>query len=162
MISLLSQSSQISSLLPTTIVNSKIERRALNLYYHIVLKFELFEGEITESERLQIYKNLTGAARAAGGRVAAIGGADNHLHLLVGLEIGNALGDFVAVLKLLSAALSARKVNYRKLVWLDQYEAFTVSLSQRERVRKYIRCQAVHHQQFGSGEDYASSWQRVC
>ena len=160
MVSLLTPVIQTTNPLPTTIVNSRIELKTVNLYYHVVLRFAPLEGEILESESLHVYQNLVGSAHVAGGKIEAVGGAGNHVHLLVGLEAGNALADFVAVIKLLSAALSKRKVNCRKLIWLDKYEAFTISLSQRNRVRTYIRGQTAHHQQFGSGEDHASSWQR--
>lgn len=131
----------------------------LRLNYYIVLKTaENFA--VTSEIRRQIYKCLAGCASSADAEITAIGGAANQIHLLVSLNSASALADFVRKIKLFAETWAKRKLLVR-LVWQEEYDAFTVSPSQIERVAGYIRRQDTYFRRFGIQEDYASSWRRI-
>ncbi|MEP6902105.1 MAG: transposase [Actinomycetota bacterium] len=134
---------------------SKNETTDLNLYFHLVLKVD---GEIPGGElELSLKKYITGFVRAIGGNIKAVSFVQDRVHLLVGLSQFYAPGNFVRELKLISATYAQRKLGLKNFVWQERYEAFTVSLSQIERVCSYIRRQKSLDEQ----ESYASSWQRI-
>jgi SOS response regulatory protein OraA/RecX len=63
----------------------------------------------------------------------------------------------VRELKLFSATFAARRLGAKNFAWREKYDAFTVSLSQVERVCAYIRRQKWLDRQ----ESYAESWNRL-
>ena len=127
----------------------------MNLYFHLVLKID--GTNLSDEQELSLKKYIAGFVRKTGGRLNAVSFVQDRVHLLVGLSQFCALGTFIRELKLVSATFAARKLGAENFVWQEKYEAFTVSLSQIERVRAYIRRQTLLDEQ----ESYASSWQRI-
>jgi putative transposase len=117
-----------------------------NLHYHIVF---------STKERLPLIKNewenrfhsyLGGIVNTLEGVPLAIGGINNHIHLLVGLKSSHRLDYFVRDLKADSSAFVHRELK-EKFEWQKGYGAFTVSPSAVESVRKYVLNQKEHHRQ---------------
>ena len=146
----------------TTIVNTTPQKylqekkpQKSQLYFHIILKMN---GEnIKNRVRALLKKYVTGYVKATGGDVMEINAAHDRLHILVGLEQTCALADFISELKLVSKTFARRRLSAKDFVWCEEYEAFTISLSQVDRVKSYIRRQS----RFEIQESYASSWQPV-
>lgn len=136
-----------------------IAKNAPNLHYHLVLQVAEGAETIGDEWREQFYKFIAGCVRASGGATEAVGGTSDYVHLLVRLNTTHVLSDIVNKIKLLSATWAKRKTNNKTFAW-GEFEAFTVSPTQRARVRDYIRAQAAHHRRFGRQEDYASPWRR--
>jgi REP element-mobilizing transposase RayT len=125
------------------------------LYFHLVLRVN---SEISDDEQeTQLKKYIAGFIRKTGGSIKTINFAQNRVHLLVGLSQFCALGTFVRELKLVSATFAKRRLGAENFGWCEKYEAFTVSLSQIERVRDYISRQKWLDEQ----ESYAASWNRI-
>lgn len=154
MLSPIDQLTTVVSTVPPAFLK-KNETTALNLYFHLVLKTD---GEILDNEQeLSLKKYIAGFVRKTGGNVKAVCFVQEHVHLLVGLSQFCALGTFVRELKLISATCIRRKLGAENFVWQEKYEAFTISLSQIERVCDYIWRQKWLDKQ----ESYASSWQQI-
>lgn len=130
-------------------------KNAFDLYFHIVLKLDCENFSQARSEKIQKY--IIGYVRAKGADVEAIGIVGNRVHLLIALPQSRSLADFVREIKLVSALFAQRRLGFQDFVWQTDYDAFTVSLSQIERVFRYIRRQVKFQEQ----ESYASSWQPV-
>ena len=81
--------------------------------------------------------------RNHGIQVLAVGGTENHVHLLIAVPADAKLSDAVRTLK----ANSSRWVRETSSLfgWQEGYGAFSVSPSQIERVKQYIGNQAEHH-----------------
>ena len=125
------------------------------LYFHLVLQVS---GEIPDDEReIQLKKYIAGFVRKTGGSIKTVNFVQNRVHLLVGLSQFCALGTFVRELKLVSATFAKRRLGAESFEWCERYEAFTVSLSQIDRVRSYISRQDKLDEQ----ESYAASWNRI-
>jgi putative transposase len=131
--------------------------KPLSLHYHIVFHLDK-DCLINDEWRKVFYKYLAGCLRALKCDLEAIGGADDHVHLLVNLNSTDTLADVVCRLKLLSQSWVRRSVSCSNFSWREDYQAYTVSLSQNGRVKRYILNQKQHHRQFGANEDYPSSW----
>lgn len=130
-------------------------KTTLNLYFHIVLKFEDEIFPEVQDEKLEKY--IVGYARAKGADVEAVGIVGNRLHLVIALPQTFALADFVREIKLVSSIFAKRRLGFGNFLWRTDYDAFTVSLSQIERICRYVRRQV----NFQKQESYASSWHPV-
>lgn len=133
----------------------KSAENTLDLYFHIVLKFD---GEIlSDDERRKLQKYIVGYIRAKGAAVESIGFIDERVHLLIALPQSRALSDFVREIKLVSGLFARRRLALREFFWRLEYEAFTISFSEIEKINRYIRRQV----EFQKQESYASSWHPV-
>lgn len=154
MLSTIDQLTTVVSNMPLPYLN-KIEPAAFNLYFHLVLKIE---GEILDDEaEFRLKKYIACLVRATGESIKAVSFAQERVHLLVGLSQNRGLADFVRELKLITKTFVRRSLGIENFEWQEKYEAFTVSLSQIERICGYIRRQKWLEKQ----ESYASSWQPI-
>lgn len=117
-----------------------------NLLYHIVFSTKdrqpLLKGEFKH----RLYDYLGGSVRRQGGIALAINGTADHVHLLVKLKPDKALS---AVLRDLKANASGWMheifPTLKDFSWQRGYSAFSVSVSQVDKVRNYIANQEAHH-----------------
>ena len=84
-----------------------------------------------------------------------VGGTANHVHLLV--EISN-LDHFTAIIRNTKASstswLKREFIECRNFAWQDSYGSYSVSYSQIEKIREYIRNQEEHHKTNTFEEEY--------
>lgn len=97
--------------------------------------------------RSEFYRYLGGTIKALGGIALEIGGIDDHVHLLVKLKPTMNVSDLLRDLKSNSSAWAKRK-GITKFAWQRRYGSFTVSESQVDIVRNYIRNQEKHHRKY--------------
>ncbi len=118
-----------------------------NFLYHLVFgtkgRLPLIHAEI--KPRLHAY--LGGTVRGLGGIALEVNGIEDHVHLLVKLKPTIRFSDFLRDLKS-NSSVWAKENGMRRFAWQRRYGAFTVSESQREIVRRYIRNQEQHHKRF--------------
>ena len=106
-----------------------------NLYFHIILKIN--NQSLSKDKRRQLEKYIVGFVRTKCD-VKSIGTTAKQLNLLLAMPQSRALADFVNEVKLLSKNFVRRKLNMEGFEWLEEFEAYTVSLSQISRVRSNI------------------------
>jgi REP element-mobilizing transposase RayT len=82
-----------------------------------------------------------------------INGVSDHVHLLVKLRPTISVSDFLSKLKSSSSGWAKRQTKGR-FAWQARYGAFTVSESQVDPVRAYIRNQENHHQKISFEEEF--------
>jgi len=95
---------------------------------------------IAADRTAELYAYLGGIARDEGFPLIAAGGTANHLHLLFALPATGSLAHAVQKLK----GSSSRWMGHG-FSWQEGYGAFSVSASQVEAVKEYIRNQEEHH-----------------
>ena len=95
--------------------------------------------------RRKLHAYLGGIIRTGDGIAESIGGASDHVHLLIGLRATHRLADVLRELKAVSSGWVHNEIGDRGFAWQEGYGAFTVSASQREEVRRYIERQEEHH-----------------
>ena len=95
---------------------------------------------------------MRGIARNRGFEILAIGGTDNHVHVLLSVPAAVHLVEFVRDLKANSSRFM--KANVPGFAWQDGYAAISVSPSQVVTVRHYIANQAEHHRKRTFDEEF--------
>ena len=87
---------------------------------------------------------MGGIARKHGMRALASGGVADHVHILLSLP---ATLDIAKAVQLIKAGSSKwlRETYRARFRWQEGYASFSVSQSQADRVRDYIRNQEQHH-----------------
>ena len=82
----------------------------------------------------------------------AIGGTENHVHILFHLSPKLALAKAVQLLMGNSSKwMGEQKIDF---AWQEGYGAFSVSSSNLEAVTRYIRNQEVHHRKFTFEDEF--------
>jgi putative transposase len=117
----------------------------LSLHYHIVFSTKDRQAFIASDWRERLHEYMGGTVRGLGGVPEAVGGVDDHVHLLVGLRATHTLADFVRDLKKADTAWVRDEIREPAFAWQEGYGAFTVSPTARKAVTGYIQNQAVHH-----------------
>lgn len=126
-----------------------------NLLYHIVFGTKRRLPLITKEIKPDLHQYLGGTVRGLGGTAFEINGIEDHVHLLVKVTPTIAFSDFLRELKAASSK-KAKELSNSKFSWQRRYGAFTVSESQFDIVRNYIRNQEAHHQKFDFKQEFES------
>jgi len=126
----------------------------LSLHYHIVFGTKNHEPVIQAAWRGKLHAYLGGIIRTADRIAESIGGASDHVHLLIGLRATHRLADVLRELKAVSSGWVHNEIGVRGFAWQEGYGAFTVSPSQRGAVRRYIERQEEHHRTRTFREEY--------
>lgn len=117
-----------------------------NLLYHIVFSTKNREPIITKPIRADLFKYIGGIIRGEGGTLLEIGGMSDHIHLVVRFKAEPSVATMVKIIKSkLSKWLNEQPKRPGRFEWQRGYAAFTVSVSQLESVRTYVRNQEQHH-----------------
>ena len=110
---------------------------------------------ITDDIKPRLHEYLGGTVRGLGGIAFEINGMNDHVHLLVKAPPTVKFSDFLRDLKS-NSSKKAKELTKSKFAWQRRYGAFTVSESQFEVVRNYIRNQEEHHKKFDFKEEFES------
>lgn len=110
---------------------------------------------ITKELKPRLYEYLGGTVRGMDGIAFEINGIEDHVHLLVKIPATIAVSDFLRELKT-NSSKKAKEFTNGKFGWQRRYGAFTVSESQFDVVRNYIRNQEEHHKKFDFKTEFES------
>jgi REP element-mobilizing transposase RayT len=132
----------------------------LSLHYHLVFSTKNRVPNIVETCRGRLHAYLGGVVRNVEGVPEAIGGVEDHVHLLIGLRATARLADVVRDVKAVSSRWVHEETGDRGFSWQEGYGAFTVSASQRDMVREYIARQEEHHRKRTFQEEYVELLKR--
>lgn len=124
-----------------------------NLLYHIVFATKGRYPLITNELRPDLHAYLGGTVRGLNGIALEVGGVSDHVHILAKIRPTIAVAEFLKQLKADSSGWAKKKTRGR-FAWQTRYGAFTVSESQVEKVRGYIRNQEEHHRKMTFEEEF--------
>ncbi len=119
------------------------------LLYHVVFSTKNRKPYLAnENHRAKVFAYMAGIAKNIEGFALEIDGWIDHVHLLVRIPAKTAVSDFIGCLK----ANTSKHVNetsglIKKFGWQEGFGAFTVSVSQKDNVARYIKSQVEHHAQ---------------
>ena len=103
-------------------------------------------------EPAKLWAYVAGTARNLNYEPLAIGGTENHLHILLRLPAHVPVAD--AAQKLKTNSSRWLRENGSWFGWQEGYGAFSVSPSKIDVVRRYIQNQPEHHQRHGFEEEF--------
>jgi putative transposase len=129
-----------------TLTTAAIMRSYAEIYLHLVWatwdRHPLLTGDRLEA----VYRAIHHECIALGAQVIAIGGMEDHVHLLVRVPASLSASDLVKQVKGASTYMvnpaHGREAPFR---WQGRYGAFSVSRHHVERVRGYVLNQEGHH-----------------
>lgn len=124
-------------------------------FFHLVWSTKERKNLILPKMEERLYAYMGGIIRENGGSLLEIGGISNHVHLLI--ELSN-LDRFTGLIRNTKSASTGwiKKefpTNY-DFAWQDGYGSFSVSQSNIDKTRKYIKNQKQHHQKQTFEEEY--------
>ena len=116
------------------------------IYIHVVFAVQARESLIKAEWKEELFKYIAGILNNQKTKLIAIGGVEDHIHILFGMNPTIALSDLVRAVK----ANSSKFINEEKFVrgkfyWQEGFGAFSYSRSQIDAVAKYILNQEQHH-----------------
>jgi putative transposase len=121
---------------------------------HIHLVFSTKERRNTIPKEMQpkLWAYIAGICKNYEMIAVAIGGTENHVHILFHLSPKLALAKAAQLLKGNSSKwMGEQKIDF---AWQEGYGAFSVSSSNLEAVTRYIRNQEVHHRKFTFEDEF--------
>jgi REP element-mobilizing transposase RayT len=124
-----------------------------NLLYHIVFATKERAPLITETLRPRLHGYLGGIIRGLEGVALEVNGTADHVHILARLRPTISVSAFMSKIKSSSSGWAKRQTRGR-FAWQSRFGAFTVSESQVQRVRRYIRNQPAHHRHRSFEEEF--------
>lgn len=102
----------------------------------------------------KVFDHIRENAKEKGMFLSEINGHNEHVHCLISLMAEQTMAKVMQLLKGESSYwINKQKVVSGKFEWADEYFAVSVSESQVERVRQYIRSQEEHHRKKSWGEE---------
>ena len=133
----------------------------VNLVYHLVFSTKERRPWLKEEWRQRIHDYLGGVIKGEGGQPIQIGGVDDHVHVLTRLRQDRAVCDVLQRVKADTTGwIHATFAGLKFFAWQEGYAAFTVSQSNIDGVRSYIRNQAEHHRKRGFQEELADLFEK--
>jgi REP element-mobilizing transposase RayT len=122
------------------------ERQPLPIYVHLVWATWNRLPLLSEEMSKQVYHAVGAKCRELGAQVVAIGGTEDHVHLLVRLPATLSVADLLKHIKGASSHLvTHRLAPGQSFKWQGSYGACSVSPRHLAQVSDYIARQREHH-----------------
>ncbi len=129
--------------------------------YHCVFSTKERRPYVKPELKERLWPYLGGIAEENGMKPLAVGGVEDHVHLLLSLPSTLAIAKAIQLVK----GGSSRWVHdafpeQRAFAWQEGYGAFTIGVSQVDDTIAYIRRQAEHHRRRSFEEEFLSILKR--
>jgi REP element-mobilizing transposase RayT len=116
------------------------------LLVHVIYSTKNREPLITSEIAPERHRYLGGIARNHTSPALTIGGAQDHVHLLISLAKTITISDLLMHLKRDSSKwIKSKGPGFADFAWQEGYGAFTIGESQVEAFTRYIETQEEHH-----------------
>ncbi len=127
-------------------------------FLHCVFSTKQRASLIPAETQERLWKYLSGIAVNHNIEVLAVGGTDNHIHLLISIPPVITLSEAINKLKTNSSRwLNEQGMNF---AWQEGYGAFSVGASQLPAVKEYIHTQQQHHKKRNFEQEFVALLQR--
>lgn len=125
------------------------------IYIHLIFHIKTTSVMIQESEQSRLHAYMTEIIKSMGDNALAIGGTQNHVHILFTLAREQNIADLVKLIKTHTTRwLKNLGQPYHAFAWQAGYAAFSVSRSMVDKTMNYITKQKEHHRNFSFDEEY--------
>jgi len=125
------------------------------IWLHVVFSTYNCEPIITSKLEFFLHKHLNHLLMESGCFPAAINGMPDHVHLLFQMNPNKPVAEIIRQIKNVSShTINQSNVIENKFAWQSGYGAFSVSESQIEKVKEYIRSQKEHHKNISFSEEF--------
>jgi putative transposase len=126
-----------------------------SLHCHIIFSTKNRAPSIGSDWQARLFAYFGGTLEEYGSRLIAVGGIADHMHLLVSLGRETTVAEAVRVVKANSSRwIHETFAGHDDFAWQSGYDAFAVSYSHLERVKRYLAIQAEHHRKRTFQEEF--------
>jgi len=116
------------------------------LYAHVIWAIQNKETHMSKPIRVVLYAHLQKTAEEKGIKIIQVGGAADHIHVLIQLHPAQNLAQVIRQLKAESADwLNATQLLPSGFEWEEEYAAYSVSPSAVKQVTDYLDRQEEYH-----------------
>ncbi|HXE91705.1 MAG TPA: IS200/IS605 family transposase [Terriglobales bacterium] len=126
---------------------------------HIIFSTRERRPMIPREIQKRLWAYLAGIARNIGGHPMAIGGTEDHVHILAALPADLSIAKAVNLLKSNSSKWMGEQG--REFAWQRGYGAFSVSVSNLASVTEYIESQEEHHRRRDFKQEFIALLKRL-
>lgn len=125
--------------------------------FHIVISTHERRLALPAPGDSQLYKYIVGVVRNHNSQVLAINGIEDHIHILVDVNVTESLAAIVRDIKRSSSMWLAAKCDEFPLFrsWSRGYYAVSISVTHKDAVIRYIASQKEHHKTTSSDEEFS-------
>jgi putative transposase len=118
----------------------------VSLMVHVVFSTKNRRPMITPKVEPELYAYMGGTLKNLDSRCLAVGGTENHIHLLISQSKSLALSRLMEEIKKSSSKwIKTKSPALRGFSWQEGYGAFAIGESQVEALRRYIAGQKERH-----------------
>ena len=126
-------------------------------YSHCVFSTKDRQPFITAQLRERLWPFLGGIARENQMKAVSIGGVADHVHILLSLPATMPVAKAMQLIKGGSSKwVHETFPDQRLFAWQTKYGAFSVSVSQLDRIIAYIENQEMHHRKMSFQEEFVA------
>ncbi len=126
------------------------------IWIHLIWSTKNRDKLIDEELKQKLLQHIKGNARLKNIFIDTLNCVQDHIHLLISLGREQTISKIVMLIKGESSNwVNKNKLTKGKFEWQDEYIAVSVSESQVDRVRKYIKNQEEHHRFKSFQEEYS-------
>ncbi|MEM7062099.1 MAG: IS200/IS605 family transposase [Cyanobacteria bacterium P01_B01_bin.77] len=117
------------------------------LFYHLVWATKNREPLITTVREDLLYRDIRSRANRLGCIPYAIGGTENHIHVILTIPPSLSISDVVKQLKGGSSRMlnQQNSVSPDKFKWQTEYSVFSLGRKQLDKAIRYVQHQKEHH-----------------
>ena len=129
----------------------------ISAYFHCVFSTKERRPQITPKLRDRLWPFLGGIARQNKMKAIEIGGMEDHIHILLSLPSTIAIAKAMQLIKGASSKwVHETFPQHGRFAWQEKYGAFSVSVSQLEKITEYIKGQQEHHRKMTFKEEFVA------
>ena len=132
-----------------------------NLTYHGVFSTKNRHPMLTDEVWTDLVKVVGGIIRDRNGKLLAMNGTADHLHLMASFHQAHAVSDMFRDIKAISSDwIHSSFTTMQSFAWQSGYGVFSVSKSMVRKVAQYIDSQREHHRAVSFEEELVTLLQR--
>ncbi len=127
----------------------------VSLNYHLIFSTRDRAPTLGEAIRPRLFEYVGGILKSENAVLLAAGGMPDHVHWLISLHQQTTVADVLRLIKTNSSKwIHEEYPDLRHFAWQTGYGAFSVSVSNIERVKAYIHGQEEHHRTITFQDEY--------
>ena len=132
-----------------------------SMFYHLVWSTQYREPNIKSESKDKLHYYIKEIISRKEWHPVAVGGIDDHVHILIQKAPKYTISDVVCCIKSNSSRFMSE--NFVKdFAWQHGYSVFTVDQRSIDRVKGYILNQELHHKKMSFEEEYIALLKRNC
>ena len=114
-------------------------------YIHIIFGTQNYEKLIPSGTLTNLHSYIASILKKRDCYNICVGGISNHVHILTSLPKTISISEMVKTIKLATHNMLVKKYNITRFTWQNGYAIFSVSPTEIQRVKNYIKNKKNHH-----------------